>query len=167
MPFARGMLGMPCFIFVFFCGVLIYPETHLHFIPSVSFFHCAPSLWYHLHSRAPSRHTYICTYARSFSGHTSSFGYFGVFSLKHRAHFKKKQCHSEIKTKPSSKNREFSKSRLLLIPWNIKIWVPSLILVAHLQQISALRDNSTTRYGVNKFPSVTHVRTYEHHPSWA
>ena len=121
MPFARGMLGMPCFIFVFFCGVLIYPETHLHFIPSVSFFHCAPSLWYHLHSRAPSPHTYICTYARSFSGHTSSFGYFGVFSLKHRAHFKKKQCHSEIKTKPSSKNREFSKSRLLLIPWNIKI----------------------------------------------
>ena len=81
--------------------------------------------------------------------------------------FQKKQCHSEIKTKPSSKNREFSKSRLLLIPWNIKIWVPSLTLVTHLQQISALRDNSTTRYGVNKFPSVTHVRTYEHHPSWA
>ena len=51
---------------------------------------------------------------------------------------------------------------MLSIPRNVKVWVPSLILVTYTHQISALGDNSTTRYGVNNIyqrDARTHVRT--------
>ena len=77
------------------------------------------------------------------------------------------QCKSGFKiTKFPQKNREFWKSRLLWIPRNVKIWVPSLIIVTYTHQISALGDSSTTRYGVNNIFQRdartcvgTHVRT--------
>ena len=65
----------------------------------------------------------------------------------------------------SQKNREFRKSRLLWIPRNVNIWVPSLILLAYTHQISALGDSSTRRYGVNKIfqrDARTYARTYAH-----
>ena len=73
------------------------------------------------------------------------------------------QCNSGFKiTKFPQKNRQFWKSRLLWIPRNVKIWVPSLILDTYTHQISALGDNYTTRYGVSTIlprDARTYVRT--------
>ena len=78
------------------------------------------------------------------------------------------QCNSGFKIiKFPQKNREFWKSRLLWIPRNVKIWVPPLILVTYTHQISALGDNSTTRYGGNNISqrdTRTYARTNEHSP---
>ena len=80
------------------------------------------------------------------------------------------QCNSGFKiVNFPQKIRQFWKSRLLLIPGNVKTCVPSLILVAYTHRTSALGDSSTTRYGVNNIfqrDVRTNARTCEHHPSW-